>query len=396
MLFRFLDWPNITSQLETMINHVGVLYKFHDKPITYLYNTLHYFERRVRDRPTLKRTLISKIVGAFNDIRPQGWCLSPQFKAYCEEDGAHWTPGFDYYVALVGRFAQTMQGKRVFPHMDFRFGEFSNIGAHALYVTCVEIIGLPVTNPAEVGAKLLDVVLEAYHVIGPQNLPDWINAVGLLLSNLPDVYSEGLTHRIISALSSPPLSQWTLPQTIFQVLDVNEIHVLYQGPTNNTSRLVHLLNLTHAVWHHSGLTQIQQLPELVHGKLEPLVKNEEQLLYVYHLVCPFSQRLHSERLMHPLFDLTRSLYRMLAKVNKETPLKRMDEICDVLYHIKYQFIGDSIKDDVEKSAKDFRPELQRRLKYIASGIFQQVREYEQEEMASASSAAKKPKLTLDF
>ena len=37
-----------------------------------------------------------------------------------------------------------------FPFMDWRFNEFPNEGAHALYVTCVEIMGLPSTEPAKV------------------------------------------------------------------------------------------------------------------------------------------------------------------------------------------------------------------------------------------------------
>merc|ERR1712029_571736 len=64
VIHRFLELPDVTSQLVTMINHVGVLYKFHDRPIFYLYNTLHYYEKRLRERGLLKKTLISKIVGA--------------------------------------------------------------------------------------------------------------------------------------------------------------------------------------------------------------------------------------------------------------------------------------------------------------------------------------------
>ena len=100
----------MTSQLDTMIKHVGVLYKFHDKPIFYLYNTLHYYEKRLRDRTGLKKTLISKVVGAFGDERPAGWCLSKQFQAYTE-DTDDWKPDDDYYFALVGRLAKTMQVK---------------------------------------------------------------------------------------------------------------------------------------------------------------------------------------------------------------------------------------------------------------------------------------------
>jgi hypothetical protein len=44
----------------------------------------------------------------------------------------------------------------------------------------------------KIGGHLLDVVLETYHLISVDDLPDWVNAFGLLLANLPEVYSEGL------------------------------------------------------------------------------------------------------------------------------------------------------------------------------------------------------------
>lgn len=62
-ILRFLELPPVSKSLETLIDHMGVLYKFHDRPISYLYNTLHYYELRVRDRAMLKKKLISNIVG---------------------------------------------------------------------------------------------------------------------------------------------------------------------------------------------------------------------------------------------------------------------------------------------------------------------------------------------
>lgn len=47
-----------------------------------------------------------------------------------------------------------------------------------------------------------------------------------------------------------------------------------------------------------------------------------------------------------------------------TDLKYMDPICDVLYHIKYMFTGDSIKNDLEGIIRGLRPALQRRLRFI--------------------------------
>lgn len=42
----------------------------------------------------------------------------------------------------------------------------------------------------------------------------------------------------------------------------------------------------------------------------------------------------------------------------------MDPICDVFYHIKYMFTGDSIKTDVEGIIRSLRPALQKRLRFI--------------------------------
>ncbi len=61
-------------------------------------------------------------------------------------------------------------------------------------------------------------------------------------------------------------------------------------------------------------------------------------------------------------------YRMLAKVDREktTPtLRHMDTICDLLYHVKYQFTGDSIRADAEKVERELSPPLQLRLRFIA-------------------------------
>ena len=211
-------------------------------------------------------------------------------------------------------------------------------------------------------------------MIGADSLPDWINAIGLLLSNLPDVYSEGLTQRLVNAVVSPPMSNWNLPHSIFQILHFDETQVVFQGPTTSSTHLVHLLALAHSVWHHSGIAQIQQMPDMVRDKLIPVVRTEEQLIFAYHLVGPFLQRLHSERCMRPLFDITINLYKMLAKVDKETQIKNIDAICDILYHVKYQFTGDTVKLDAEKVVMGLRPELQLRLKFIAPGISLQVQQ----------------------
>lgn len=48
-----------------------------------------------------------------------------------------------------------------FPNCDWRFNEFPNPAAHALHVTCVELMALSVPGK-DVGNALLNVVLKRY------------------------------------------------------------------------------------------------------------------------------------------------------------------------------------------------------------------------------------------
>jgi mediator of RNA polymerase II transcription subunit 23 len=61
------------------------------------------------------------------------------------------------YINFLDAFSVAVSGKPHFPATDWRFNEFPNPAAHALYVTCVELMAVPVT-PALVGTNLLDVV----------------------------------------------------------------------------------------------------------------------------------------------------------------------------------------------------------------------------------------------
>ena len=68
--------------------------------------------------------------------------------------------------------------------------------------------------------------------------------------------------------------------------------------------------------------------------------------------------------MRVLFDLTVQLYEILLRVDRRVAVMRhMDSVCDLLYHIKYQFTGDSVKQDAERVVRQLKPALQLRLRY---------------------------------
>ena len=198
------------------------------------------------------------------------------------------------------------------------------------------------------------------HLIPKSELTVFINAIGLIISNLPRSYWEGLYITLEKAITSQPLSQWVIPQNPFQIFNFDDVM-----EKNEPKYLCLLLALTHSVFHHSGFAQIETLPSLVRARFAPLVQTEEQLLFVYHMAGPFLQRLHSERYMNLLTNLTVQFYEMLAKVDKVCRhLKYLDPICDILYHVKYQFTGDSVRDEAEKNVKEMSSPVQLRLRFI--------------------------------
>lgn len=66
-------------------------------------------------------------------------------------------------------------------------------------------------------------------------------------------------------------------------------------------------------------------------------------------------------------DVTIILYEILEQVdiaNKGGDLRYLDPICDLLYHLKYMYIGDLLKVEIETIIKRLSPPLRMRLRFI--------------------------------
>uniref|UniRef100_A0A3B5KEB5 Mediator of RNA polymerase II transcription subunit 23 n=1 Tax=Takifugu rubripes TaxID=31033 RepID=A0A3B5KEB5_TAKRU len=363
VIHRFLELLPVSKSLETLLDHLGSLYKFHDRPVTYLYNTLHYYERQLRDRTNLKRKLVHAIMSSLKDNRSPGWCLSETYLKFGinpREDNV-WIPDDTYYCKLIGRLVDTMAGKSPgpFPNCDWRFNEFPNPAAHALHVTCVELMALAVPGK-DVGNALLNVVLKSQPLVPRENITAWMNAIGLVITALPEPYWIVLHDRIVSVISSPALTSETeWAGYPFALLDFTACHQSY-----SEMNCSYVLALAHAVWHHSSIGQLSLIPKFLSETLKPIVQTEFQLLYVYHLVGPFLQRFQQER-TRCMLEIGVAFYEMLQAVDQHCQhLSFMDPICDFLYHIKYMYTGDSVKEQVEKIIMTLRPAMKLRLRFI--------------------------------
>ncbi|CAG9771045.1 unnamed protein product [Ceutorhynchus assimilis] len=354
VVHRFLEIAQVQKSLEILLEHLGCLYKFHDRPVTYMYNTLHYYEAKLRDRPPLKRKLVAAVLGNLKET------LSEPYQAFLNRNSDEvWAPELDYYIQLVKRVVDILSGTNSIT--DWRFNEFPNAGVHILYTTCVELMALS-AGPTAVANGLLDVVAKGYVMIPSDSIHQWINAIGLILSALPISYWSILHERLLATLSE--LDSWPFDVSPFRMFNFKETHL---GLLHN--RFSYMLALAHSVWHHAGPGQIASVPRWVRECLPAVVRTEEQFLFVCHLVGPFLQRVTNTALV----QLTTSIYELLAQVDSsQTDLKYMDPICDLLYHIKYMFVGDSMKKEIETIVRKLRAPLQLRLRFIAHLTLEEV------------------------
>lgn len=122
VIHRYLEMSveTIAAPLESILKTLGMLYKFHDRPITYLYNTLFYYELKLRDRPLLKRMLIGTIIQSLSSVREKNWALTEQYQMYVKNQISEespssnmaanivkWKPDLSYYMSLIKRLIES-------------------------------------------------------------------------------------------------------------------------------------------------------------------------------------------------------------------------------------------------------------------------------------------------
>lgn len=75
-----------------------------------MYSTLHYYERKLRERPPLKKTLVNAVLGSLKEVRPTGWAVSEAFQTYLsksEQEATTWLPELNYYITLFKRMVDS-------------------------------------------------------------------------------------------------------------------------------------------------------------------------------------------------------------------------------------------------------------------------------------------------
>ena len=154
--------PDAAKSLDNLIQQICPLYKYHPKPIMFLYTTLHYYELSLVNRPILRANLVSSIMGALQSIHPPVWYFTREFIGYLASNeevsemiiGAREGPDVsmppEYWFQLLHCIKNAVSD----PHRcecwtDWRFSEFQTPAAKFLTCTAVEVLTLP-NSPTEV------------------------------------------------------------------------------------------------------------------------------------------------------------------------------------------------------------------------------------------------------
>lgn len=148
---------------------------------------------------------------------------------------------------------------------DWRFNEFANAPAHALYVTCVELLSLPV-GPTAVANNIIDVIVKGYTVIPQNEIHGWINVVGLLLTALPKCYWSVIYDRLQDVMKSDKMTDWPYrfsPFEMFNFKSVTEAMI--------ERKYVLLLAVAHSILHHSSIGQMITIVEYVFTLIVSLI-----------------------------------------------------------------------------------------------------------------------------
>lgn len=367
LIHRFLELPALAElYLVELLRRYGNLYKFHDQPISFLYTTLHYYEKSLADHTPWKRNLVMAVIGAQRDLHPYSWYFTAEFSSeHMQDDAAAseksgWNPQLSYYSKLVEKLVQGLEPfSPCSPAFvcDWHFCEFSSSLTFALYTCCVELMALPFPSSV-VSNKLLLTLYEKAGGCGQNEekiIMGWINGLALVFVSLPGCYGEVLYEAVLEVLGGHGDKD---PAFLLK-----RIHKVV-GEDSATGCL---LSLLHAYLLHSNMGLLLHLPQWLSGTLRPLVRTEWQLLFVLHLLGPILNRLTGEK-PKLLLEVVMEIYHLVVSVDKqqEGKFSCADVLCDFLYHIKYMHTGDH--ENIELLITKLNTPLKLRLQFLCSSL----------------------------
>uniref|UniRef100_A0A915BTY7 Mediator of RNA polymerase II transcription subunit 23 n=3 Tax=Parascaris univalens TaxID=6257 RepID=A0A915BTY7_PARUN len=351
LLQRALETVVADQLFNTLLMSFKPCYKYHPQPAAYMYSVLYCLDKTL-SHTARARIFVLEICGQLEERDGKYALLTPSFI----QDNHQLSLPSQFCQLLVDRILQASHYPHQPPHFvyrDWRFAELPPAG-QALTGACIELLASP-HAPAVTARALIDLVF-----IRPLHQPyATINTVALILTALPSSFQHVFYDHIVSVLDSEALTQGD-PSICFESLE-SECFLLTEN------QLLTNLALGHAYLQHCNTSSLAALPEFVRDQLAPKLVTEAQLIFVLRLVVPILQRFYdAKERSKQIQDLAVDVYKMTVKVNERVGvLKYEDAICDLLYHMKYMYVGDFVKNEAEQAIQRLSPSMRVKLKYIS-------------------------------
>ncbi|VDN00807.1 unnamed protein product [Thelazia callipaeda] len=350
ILLRAMETVVADQLFTTLLMSFKPCYRYHPQPAAYMYSVLYCLDKTV-SHTVRARDFVLEICGQLEDRDGKYALLTPSFIS----DNHQLSLPSQFCQALVDRILQASNYPHQppsFAYKDWRFAEMPPVG-QALTGACIELLASP-HAPSITARSLIDLVFNR-----PLHQPyATINAVALILTALPLSFQQVFYEHIVSVLDSEALHGD--PSACFGSLE-SECFLLTEN------QLLTNLALGHAYLQHCNTSSLAALPEFVRDQLAPKLVTEAQLIFVLRLVVPILQRLYdAKERSKQIQDLAVDVYKMTVKVNERVGiLKYEDSICDFLYHMKYMYVGDFVKNEAEQAIQRLSPSMRDKLQYIS-------------------------------
>ena len=128
-----------------------------------------------------------------------------------------------------------------------------------------------------------------------------------------------------------------------------------------------MLALMHSFWTHSNVGLLYPIQNWLFSIVKPIVQTEHHLIFMLQLIYPLTARIFLEKRRFFL-SLVQIIYSFVKQVDAHNDnLFYADTICDVLYHIKYVYLGNVNKEEIDKIVSSLQPPLQARLRFLTGG-----------------------------
>uniref|UniRef100_A0A0K0F4Y7 Mediator of RNA polymerase II transcription subunit 23 n=1 Tax=Strongyloides venezuelensis TaxID=75913 RepID=A0A0K0F4Y7_STRVS len=330
------------------------IYAYHPAPLSFVYGILFLLNCSQLEEPSVFQVFTKKIMSVSQSVK--------SFTAeFYDNDYFVYSSAYQTCTEIVGKLVEACNIKLIPPKYvsrDWRFSEFAPAG-QALYTGAIEIM---FTNfpPEIIAESLLDIAIPK----SGENYHEKINAACSILTVLPMKYQEYIFTFMQNAITSKELVCCESPELVFSKIE----DIIYHCHDND---FIPHLAVIQTFWQLASMAMYTRGIDFFGEVIVNLVTNESQLLYTARIILPFIVKMSEARdkfKKDETIKCTIALYDMISKIcgNTETPIVYKSLICDIMYFIKYMFIGDVVKEKAEDVIKKMPKHMQELMKFYNS------------------------------